>query len=509
MCSTLTHICGPAEISFNGSSFTNGRWVFPARYHTFTTVVPGGGDTVQIIMIDTESLIGGVNRVPIDMPPLYYPPPAVRRSSARKLAAAGGPASAPAAAPTAAPTAAPAATVPIATTTVPAATVTAAAAAAPAAAVAAVTTPAAAAVTTPAATVAAASPVWSLPPVATYSGAQPAVTATYSTPSAYAAKSYVPTATPGTVAQGSSSPAAAAGGANAQEAAQEALAAANAAEVFAPPTVDEAQWNWLEGQLNSSTADWIIIVGYHPVWSVGAYGPTWTLVTRLIPMMQQAGVALYIGGTDHLLQHFTPVPQWQNVDYIVVGNGAYASPPGTTAAEAMPHAMDCPDGGLQFSFGETTGFAVVELTSAGTHQPSELHVNFFDANQTMLYSFFKENPRTMPGHIAGDLRSPPSPGRSPAGAGVSYDTKPLAFMGGAFLVVAVLLCLVGAASHARRQLMYLSAMRGARTGGPGMGADMGAAVAPEAGETTPLMLQRGRAYAPPAARPMPQRKFVA
>ena len=158
---------------------------------------------------------------------------------------------------------------------------------------------------------------------------------------------------------------------------------------------------------------------------------------------------------------------------------------------------------------DTTGFAVVELTSAGTHQPSELHVNFFDANQTMLYSFFKENPRTMPGHIAGDLRSPPSPGRSPAGAGVSYDTKPLAFMGGAFLVVAVLLCLVGAASHARRQLMYLSAMRGARTGGPGMGADMGAAVAPEAGETTPLMLQRGRAYAPPAARPMPQRKFVA
>lgn len=303
----------------------------------------------------------------------------------------------------------------------------------------------------------------------------------------------------------------------AQQAAQAALAAANAAEVFAPPSVDEAQWNWLEGQLNSSTADWIIVVGYHPVWSAGEWGPTWTLVTRLIPMLQQAGVALYIGGCDHLMQHFTPVPQWQNVDYIVVGNGAYASAPGTTAAEAMPHALDCPDGGLQFSFGQTTGFAAVEITSAGTHQPSELHVNFFDANQTMLYSFFKENPRTMPGHIAGDLRSPPSPGRGPGASTASYDTKPLAFMGAAFLVVAVLLCLVGAASHARRQLMYLSAMRGARTGGAGgmMAAggmpDVGAAVAPEAGENTPLMMGRqggGRAYAPPAARPM-ARKFVA
>ena len=299
---------------------------------------------------------------------------------------------------------------------------------------------------------------------------------------------------------------------SAQQQAQQALAVANADEVFAPPSVDEAQWNWLEGQLNSSTADWLIVVGYHPVWSVGEYGPTWTLVTRLVPMLQQAGVALYISGMDHLMQHFTPVPQWQNVDYIVVGNGAYASPPGTTAAEAMPHALDCPDGGLQFSFGQTSGFAVVEITTAGTHQPSELHVNFFDSNETMLYSFFKENPRTMPGHSAGDLRSPPAPGRGPGGSGVSYDSKPLAFMGAAFLVVAVLLCLIGAASHARRQLMYLSAMRGARAGGPGMapgmGPEGGAGGGGGAGEHTPLLMQRGRAYAPPAARPN-ARKFVA
>jgi hypothetical protein len=398
-------------MSFNGSALTNDRWVYPSRYYSFETSVPVGGDTVQIIMLDTESLIGGQNVQPLTLPPLFYPPPASRRAASRRMM----------------------------TADVAAAATLGASAATPSAAAA---------------------------------GA-----------AAYAASAV--TATPET----------AAAAAAAQSAATTAYAAAAAAGyTFTPPPVDEAQWNWLEGQLNSSTSDWIIVVGYHPVWSAGAWGPTWPLVERLVPMMQTAGVGLYVSGTDHLMQHFTAVPMWTNVDFVVVGNGAYAMPPGTTAAQAMPHALDCPDGGLQFSFGATSGFASLQVTTAGPKNPSELHVNFYDSNQTMIYSFFKENPRTIPGHSAGDLRSPPAPGRGGASSS-TYNSKPVIIMGGAFLVVAVLLCLIGAASHARRQIMYLSALRGGRGGAPGDASG---------GEQTPLML--GRKGAPAAWQAPPGRR---
>jgi len=477
-------------MSFNGSSFTSGRWIYPARYHTFTTSVPGGGDTVQVIMLDTEALIGGMNKMPtLDMPPLYYPPPAARRASRRLMqtvplvpTAVPTPAFTAAAGATATPfsasgsAAATAGSVPLVTPTVPAYTLPAAGAAG---------VPPLLPGVVPGAAAGAVPGVDPWAPGGGVAGlAGTAGTAdSYGTQVTFNAASLAPSM---------------------QLSAQAALTAAADDFTFTPPPVDEAQWNWLEGQLNSSSADWLIVVGYHPVWSAGAWGPTWPLVERLIPMMQTAGVSLYISGNDHLMQHFNPVPIWTNVDYIVVGNGAYAMPAGTTAAEAMPHALDCPDNGLQFSFGETSGFAALQVTTASSKQPSELHVNFFDANQTMIYSFFKENPRTMPGHIAGDLRSPPAPGRGPSAA-ATYNSQPLMILAGAFLVVAVLLCLIGAASHARRQMMYFSALRGSRSR-----ADPGIQVAtaePDAGESTPLMLGQ-RAYAPPAARPM-ARKYVA
>lgn len=127
------------------------------------------------------------------------------------------------------------------------------------------------------------------------------------------------------------------------------------------------------------------------------------------------------------------------------------------------------------------------MTTAGSKQPSTLHVNFFDANDTMLYTFFKENPRTLPGHTAGDLHAPPAPGRGGTTSGEAKGTgshKVAAMFGGAFLVSAVLLCLVAAASHARSQIAGVAVPK-AR-----------AAV----GESTPLV-QPKRPYTPTQGRP--------
>ena len=61
-------------MGFNGTN--DGQFLFPDLFYTFQSVVPYSGDTIEFIMIDTESLIGGLNPMPSVLPALYYPPPA-------------------------------------------------------------------------------------------------------------------------------------------------------------------------------------------------------------------------------------------------------------------------------------------------------------------------------------------------------------------------------------------------------------------------------------------------
>jgi len=175
---------------------------------------------------------------------------------------------------------------------------------------------------------------------------------------------------------------------------------------WVPPPVDEAQWSWIQATLASSSADWIIVVGHHPVWSVGEYGPTWPLVERLAPMMEAAGVALYICGHEHQMEHFRSEPHDSGVDYLVVGNGAYYN---DTAPTDSSHAADCPYGSLQFAYTTGTGFASLLMMSGSPSLPSQLSATLYSGEGTQLYSFYKVNPRTMVGHSVGNLGSPPAP----------------------------------------------------------------------------------------------------
>ena len=167
---------------------------------------------------------------------------------------------------------------------------------------------------------------------------------------------------------------------------------------WVPPPVNEAQWAWIQATLQASTADWIIVVGHHPVWSVGEYGPTWPLVERLAPLMESAGVALYICGHEHQMEHFRSEPHDTGVDYLVVGNGAYYN---DTAPTDMSHAADCPYGSLQFTYTQGTGFASLLMVGGNTAAPSQLSATLYDGEGTQLYAFYKANPRTMIGHTGG------------------------------------------------------------------------------------------------------------
>lgn len=80
----------------------------------------------------------------------------------------------------------------------------------------------------------------------------------------------------------------------------------------------EAQWEWLEGRMNSSTADYLWVGAHYPVWSIATHGPTEGLVERLRPMLHKHQ-AHFFNGHDHDLEHIKE--NGSAVNYITTGSG--------------------------------------------------------------------------------------------------------------------------------------------------------------------------------------------
>ena len=63
--------------------------------------------------------------------------------------------------------------------------------------------------------------------------------------------------------------------------------------------LSQTQWQWINSTLAASTADWLIVCGHYPVWSIAEHGPTPSLVQMLKPMLEANKVAFYLNGHDH------------------------------------------------------------------------------------------------------------------------------------------------------------------------------------------------------------------
>ncbi|XP_050901712.1 purple acid phosphatase 3 isoform X2 [Lathyrus oleraceus] len=61
----------------------------------------------------------------------------------------------------------------------------------------------------------------------------------------------------------------------------------------------------LETTLRDSTAKWKIVVGHHPVASIGHHGDTKELLTHLLPILEANNVDMYMNGHDHCLEHIS------------------------------------------------------------------------------------------------------------------------------------------------------------------------------------------------------------
>lgn len=126
----------------------------------------------------------------------------------------------------------------------------------------------------------------------------------------------------------------------------------------------QAQWLWLDDELNRSTARWKIVYGHHPIYSHGVHGDTPYLVRDLLPILRHRA-DIYFAGHDHDLQHLQPE---DGVHFFISGGGGAGIRPITPGPRSL--------------FAKSSyGFAVVE---AG---PDTLQVSYYDPDLRSLYDY--------------------------------------------------------------------------------------------------------------------------
>jgi acid phosphatase len=94
-----------------------------------------------------------------------------------------------------------------------------------------------------------------------------------------------------------------------------------------PPTFSDLnqqdtslQLQWLNTTLSVTAETWKIVVGHHPVYSVGLHGNTPELIQRFKPIFLNNKVDFYLSGHDHDLEHLKVAGE--SVNYLVSGGGS-------------------------------------------------------------------------------------------------------------------------------------------------------------------------------------------
>jgi len=90
----------------------------------------------------------------------------------------------------------------------------------------------------------------------------------------------------------------------------------------------QAQLDWLDTALGTSTAPWKIVIGHHPIYTALADEKEYDhdqpdLIARLNPVLLKHGIKIYICGHDHCLQSV----KMDGVTYVVTGAGSQTYPP--------------------------------------------------------------------------------------------------------------------------------------------------------------------------------------
>ncbi|XP_053711935.1 tartrate-resistant acid phosphatase type 5-like [Synchiropus splendidus] len=131
------------------------------------------------------------------------------------------------------------------------------------------------------------------------------------------------------------------------------------------------QLTWLQQRLAQNKADFLLVAGHYPVWSVSEHGPTECLLRRLRPLLLKYKVTAFLCGHDHNLQYIEEL----DVGYIVSGAGNFLDPD-------VRHWNRVPKDSVKFFTGQAStlgGFVHAEVTK------DKMIVTFLQAKGTSLY----------------------------------------------------------------------------------------------------------------------------
>ncbi|MBN8825537.1 MAG: metallophosphoesterase [Spirosoma sp.] len=126
----------------------------------------------------------------------------------------------------------------------------------------------------------------------------------------------------------------------------------------------QRQLTWLDSTLSHSPEPWKIVIGHHPLYSVGLdHGDQPELQTLLLPMLTKYGVQLYLCGHTHTLQHLSPGGP---TDFVISGGGGAPLGSVTTGSSA------------RFATAQG-GFAALSITA------DSLNLRFINSSGSQLY----------------------------------------------------------------------------------------------------------------------------
>ncbi len=148
-----------------------------------------------------------------------------------------------------------------------------------------------------------------------------------------------------------------------------------------PREMASEQWAWIEAQLAASTADYLMVGGHFPVYSVCEHGSNPTLIQYLKPLLEQYN-AHYMSGHDHCMIHMQE--PGSKVNYILSGLG-------DTCCYESSNIPSIPKDTLQWYVAKdnhkslldhdiTAGFTSFEATK------EQLVITYYDQHGNVLYT---------------------------------------------------------------------------------------------------------------------------
>ena len=61
----------------------------------------------------------------------------------------------------------------------------------------------------------------------------------------------------------------------------------------------DKQLAWIDYEIRSSTADYLLVGGHYPIYSAGMHGNTQCLIDSLKPVFEKHDVTAFLAGHDH------------------------------------------------------------------------------------------------------------------------------------------------------------------------------------------------------------------